>query len=67
LGRTALAAARQAESDAFPSALDADDWHILQEQLGKFVDALKLPPQSRRLQHDNAPASGPNQQDPAQP
>lgn len=42
-GRSALAAARQAELDAFPSTMDAQDWHILQEQLGRFVEALKFP------------------------
>ena len=47
-GEAALAAARQAEIDAFPSAMDAQDWRILQEQLGRFVDALKVPHQPRR-------------------
>lgn len=37
-------AARQAESDAFPSTIDADDRHIIQEQLDRFVTALQLPP-----------------------
>lgn len=54
-GRTALAAARQAESDAFPSSMNAEDWHILQEQLDRFVAALQLPqqpnPSSASLQH----------------
>ena len=53
-GEAALAEARQAEADAFPSTMDAQDWHILQEQLGKFVDALKFPQQAPVRLHDTA-------------
>ena len=58
-GETALAAARQAEIDAFPSTMDAQDWRILQEQLGRFVDALKFPQQPPiRLRGIAAPKPG---------
>ena len=56
-GEAALAAARRAEIDAFPSTMDAQDWHILQEQLGRFVDALKFPQQQRRRRRTE-PAPG---------
>lgn len=56
-GRSALAAAHQAERDAFPSTVDAQDWRILQEQLGRFVEALKLPPQAGGRLHSSEPAT----------
>jgi DNA-binding MarR family transcriptional regulator len=60
-GAAALAVARQAEIEAFPSTLDAEDWHILQEQLNRFVTALQLPPRptpSPAVLHELGPASG---------
>lgn len=53
-------AARWAESDAFPSTIDADDRHIIQEQLDRFVTALQLPPRpasSPAVVHEIGPAS----------
>jgi DNA-binding MarR family transcriptional regulator len=60
-GRAALAAARQAEVDAFPSTLDADDWHIFHEQLDRFVHALRLPSRpstAAASEHDGAREPG---------
>ena len=53
-GEAALAAARQEEIDAFPTTMDPQDWNILQEQLGRFVDALKFPQQPPTRLHDAA-------------
>lgn len=60
-GKSALEAARQAETEAFPPTMDAEDWHILQEQLDRFVSALQLPPgptPSPAVLHELGPASG---------
>lgn len=62
-GRAALDAARQAEIDAFPPGMDAEDWHIFQEQLERFVHALGVPPRPRpalALPPDEPPAPGRN-------
>ncbi|AOT04769.1 MarR family winged helix-turn-helix transcriptional regulator [Arthrobacter sp. U41] len=42
-GRAALATARQTEIDAFPSTMDVADWQVFQEQLERFVNAVRLP------------------------
>lgn len=42
-GKAALAEARRAEIDAFPSGVDVEGWEILQEQLAKFVNSFQAP------------------------
>lgn len=42
-GKGALDAAREAENNAFPAAMDVEGWEILQQQLARFVDALQGP------------------------
>lgn len=60
-GRAALVAARQAEADAFPATMDADDWHIFHEQLDRFIHALRLPSRpssAAAIEHGAARESG---------
>lgn len=56
-GRAALAAARRAEIDAFPSDVDVEGWEILQEQLVRFVNSFQGP--GRRFPF--RPGSGPEE------
>ena len=42
-GKDALAAAREAENNAFPAAMDVAGWGILQQQLARFVESLQSP------------------------
>ena len=60
-GRAALVTARQAEIDAYPVTLDAEDWRTFQEQLEKFVHALGAPRRPRSapaVLRDASPESG---------
>lgn len=54
-GRAVLVAARQAELDAFPSTLNAQDWNTLQQHLGRFVEALKIPSRPAGLPQASEP------------
>ncbi|CAI3791351.1 MarR family winged helix-turn-helix transcriptional regulator [Pseudarthrobacter sp. MM222] len=42
-GKTVLNAAREAENNAFPAAMDVEGWGILQQQLARFVESLQGP------------------------
>lgn len=51
VGKATLEAARKAEINAFPAAMDVEGWEILQQQLARFVNSLQGPP--------SGPQSGP--------
>ncbi|MCU1531422.1 MAG: MarR family transcriptional regulator [Arthrobacter sp.] len=60
-GQAALAAARQAENNAFLTGMDTGDWKSLQEELAKVVDSFHAPqrgspPRSRPHPEVNRPA-----------
>lgn len=42
-GKDALDAAREAENNVFPAAMDGAGWGILQQQLARFVESLQSP------------------------
>lgn len=58
-GKAILNAARQAEIDAFPAAMDVQGWETLQEQLARFVDSFEAPPPDlqNRPGQDGPPAA----------